>query len=83
MTYNSSMYKKLERVIVKHPEDAFISQEHLSNQWKTFNYLQEPNFEEAVREYKGFIEILEKYVQQIDYLPKAETGNWIGFHLRT
>ncbi|TQR18283.1 dimethylarginine dimethylaminohydrolase family protein [Psychrobacillus soli] len=73
MTYNSSMYKKLERVIVKHPDAAFISQQHLSDEWKTFNYLQEPNFEEAVREYKGFIEILEKYVPQIDYLPKAET----------
>ncbi|MFB5085985.1 arginine deiminase family protein [Psychrobacillus sp. PGGUH221] len=66
------MYKSLERVIVKHPNEAFISQEHLANQWKVFNYLQEPDFEEAVREYKGFIEILDKHVAQIDYLPASE-----------
>lgn len=72
MHYNSSMFKSLERVIVKHPNEAFISQEHLANQWKVFNYLQEPDFEEAVREYKGFIEILEKHVAQIDYLPASE-----------
>lgn len=72
MHYNSSMFKSLERVIVKHPNEAFISQEHLANQWKVFNYLQQPDFEEAVREYKGFIEILEKHVAQIDYLPASE-----------
>ncbi|WP_391120192.1 dimethylarginine dimethylaminohydrolase family protein [Psychrobacillus sp. L3] len=73
MTYNSSMFRKLDRVIVKHPTEAFISQAHLADQWTVFNYLQEPNFEEAVREYKGFIEILEKHVPQIDYLPAADT----------
>lgn len=72
MVYNSSMYKHLERVIVKHPKDAFISQEHLTEQWKRFNYLEEPDFEEAVREYKTFIEILEKHVPQIDYLPASD-----------
>ncbi|TQR21300.1 dimethylarginine dimethylaminohydrolase family protein [Psychrobacillus vulpis] len=72
MSYNSSMYKKLERVIVKHPNEAFISQEHLAEAWKTYNYLEQPNFEEALREYKQFIEILEKHVPQIDYLPASD-----------
>lgn len=72
MNFNSSMYKKLERVIVKHPNEAFISQEHLEGAWKTYNYLEEPNFDEAIREYKQFIEILEKYVPQIDYLPATD-----------
>jgi N-dimethylarginine dimethylaminohydrolase len=67
------MFKKLDRVIVKHPNEAFISQAHLTDQWTVFNYLQEPNFEEAVSEYKGFIELLEKHVPQIDYLPAADT----------
>ncbi|WP_186668178.1 dimethylarginine dimethylaminohydrolase family protein [Sporosarcina sp. BP05] len=71
MTYSSSMYKSLERVIVKHPNEAFINQEHLSKEWKTFNYLEEPNFNEALGEYAEFISILEKYVPQIDYLPAS------------
>lgn len=71
MTYSSSMYSPLERVIVKHPNVAFQNQNHLADQWKTFNYLEEPNFKEAVREYSNFIGILEKYVPQIDYLPAS------------
>lgn len=65
------MYSPLERVIVKHPNEAFQNQDHLTDQWKTFNYLEEPNFKEAVREYSNFIGILEKYVPQIDYLPAS------------
>jgi arginine deiminase len=75
MTYCSSMYSPLERVIVKHPNEAFKNQNHLANQWKIFNYLEEPNFEEAVREFSDFIAILEKHVPQIDYLPvSSEVG---------
>ncbi|MFJ7934134.1 dimethylarginine dimethylaminohydrolase family protein [Sporosarcina sp. NPDC096371] len=71
MTYCLSMYKPLERVIVKHPSEAFRDQNHLADQWKTFNYLEEPNFEEAIREFSDFISILEKHVPQIDYLPAS------------
>ncbi|HBT73581.1 MAG TPA: amidinotransferase, partial [Lysinibacillus sp.] len=44
MHYCSSMYAPLKHVIVKHPKDAFRSQAHLSDEWKTFNYLSEPNY---------------------------------------
>ena len=69
------MYRPLERVIVKHPNTAFLNQDHLAINWKTFNYLEEPKFEESVREFTDFIAILEKYVPQIDYLPaSSEVG---------
>lgn len=75
LEYCSSMFKKLEQVIVKHPRDAFISQDHLHQQWKTFNYIEEPNYEAAVSEYEEFITILEKHVKKIDYLPSSnKTG---------
>ena len=72
MHYCSSMYAPLKHVIVKHPQDAFRNQEHLRDEWKTFNYLSEPNFDEALKEYAEFIAILEKYVDKIDYLPESE-----------
>ncbi|MEX3744522.1 dimethylarginine dimethylaminohydrolase family protein [Lysinibacillus xylanilyticus] len=72
MHYCSSMYAPLKHVIVKHPKGAFRSQEHLSDEWKTFNYLSEPNYNEALREYAEFTSILEKYVEKIDYLPESE-----------
>ncbi|MGD2195942.1 dimethylarginine dimethylaminohydrolase family protein [Lysinibacillus fusiformis] len=72
MHYCSSMYTPLKHVIVKHPKDAFRSQKHLSDEWKTFNYLSEPNFEEALKEYAEFVKILKKYVDTIDYLPLSD-----------
>ncbi|MEK5231080.1 arginine deiminase family protein [Lysinibacillus sp. FSL K6-0232] len=72
MHYCSSMYAPLKHVIVKHPKDAFRNQQHLSDKWKTFNYLSEPNFDKALTEYAEFIAILEKYVEKIDYLPVSE-----------
>ncbi|MFL0363487.1 arginine deiminase family protein [Bacillus sp. PK3_68] len=71
MTYCSSMYKPLERVIVKHPNDAFISQDQINNEWQKFNYVEAPDFNEALNEYADFISILEKHVPQIDYLPTS------------
>ncbi|WP_408008473.1 dimethylarginine dimethylaminohydrolase family protein [Pseudalkalibacillus sp. A8] len=75
MMYCSSMFRSLERVIVKHPNEAFISQENVSKQWELFNYIEEPDFNEALREYQAFILILEKHVPHIDYLPaSSEVG---------
>ncbi|MFK2825913.1 arginine deiminase family protein [Bacillus sp. B190/17] len=71
MTHCSSMYKPLERVIVKHPNNAFISQEQINKEWKEFNYIEAPDFNESVTEYADFISILEKHVPNIDYLPRS------------
>ncbi|MDQ0201558.1 N-dimethylarginine dimethylaminohydrolase [Neobacillus ginsengisoli] len=72
MHYSQSMHKKLNSVIVKHPKDAFLDQEHLSKEWERFNYFQEPNFLKAQQEYEQFISILKQHVEQIEYLPASE-----------
>lgn len=72
MSYLSSMYQPMQRVIVKRPQEAFKSQEHLDEHWRTFNYVSVPDYAEALREYETFLGILEKHVPQIDYLPEAE-----------
>lgn len=69
----SSMYKKLNTVILKHPNDAFRSQEHLCQEWKKFNYIQEPNFILAQQEYEQFLSLLKQHVAQIEFLPAVET----------
>lgn len=72
MNYSSSMYKKLNQVIVKHPEDAFLSQKHLEENWEKYNYAEMPNYEEALKEYKEFLRILENNVSDIKYLPASD-----------
>ncbi|OIK16547.1 amidinotransferase [Bacillus sp. MUM 116] len=67
------MHKKLDHVIVKHPKDAFLNQEHLSKEWKKFNYIEEPDFIKAQHEYEKFLSILNQHVEQIDFLPASES----------
>lgn len=73
MSYSQSMHKKLGHVILKHPKDAFLNQEHLSKEWKKFNYLEEPDFTKAQHEYEKFLSILKQHVEQIDFLPASES----------
>jgi arginine deiminase len=72
MRYSSSMYQPLERVIIKHPDDAFISQKYIKEEWQKLNYLSEPDFGEAQKEYAEFLSLLKQHVPAIDYLPKSE-----------
>lgn len=72
MDYCQSMYKQLRTVIVKHPNEAFKNQEHLSKEWERFNYLEEPNFAEAQKEYEEFLSILRKHVDTIEFLPASD-----------
>jgi len=65
----------LKRLLLKHPRDAFISQEALGRQWQGLNYLGEPDLKEAVREYDAFVDILSRTGTQIDFLgPDDRTG---------
>ncbi|ARK32340.1 dimethylarginine dimethylaminohydrolase family protein [Halalkalibacter krulwichiae] len=73
MSYCSSMFQPMQHVIVKHPKQAFISQEHLSKQWKVFNYVEEPNLEEAISEYHNFLHILEQHVPHVEFLPQSSS----------
>ncbi|WP_053362824.1 arginine deiminase family protein [Bacillus sp. FJAT-27251] len=70
-SFCSSMFQPLKRVIVKHPKDAFFSQDHLSENWQKYNYIEEPNYEKALAEYEEFLAILKKHVPHIEYLPAA------------
>lgn len=69
----TSMYKNLNKVIVKHPNDAFISQEHLHNEWKKFNYIDEPDFIKAQHEYEQFLSIIKQHVDEVEFLPVVDS----------
>lgn len=66
------MYKKLEKVIVKHPKDAFISQEHLRENWMKYFYLSEPSYDEALKEYENFLTLLKQHVGEVLFLEQDE-----------
>jgi hypothetical protein len=61
------MYNNLKKVILKHPKDAFISQEHLRNEWKKFNYINEPNYIKAQNEFEQFYAIIKNMSLKLNF----------------
>lgn len=49
-----SEYLRLQSVFLKSAKNAFISDIHLSEQWRDLNYLSRPDFDLALDEYQNF-----------------------------
>jgi len=60
---------RIKRLLLKHPRDAFLSQENILAQWKELNYTAPPNYDRAVKEYDEFVGLLERFIQEIHFLP--------------
>jgi len=66
------MHRKISRILIKHPKDAFISQKNLSNTWKEFNYTSEPDYGTVLKEYAVFESIIKENVTHVDYLQRSD-----------
>lgn len=53
-----SEYGIIKSLWIKPAVNAFLSQETLSQQWEPLNYLSEPDFQSALKEYEGFQALL-------------------------
>jgi len=62
-----SEYLELQSVYIKHAKNAFVSDVHLSEQWKDLNYLSRPEYDSALEEYINFIKLLGE--TEINYFP--------------
>lgn len=62
----------IKSLLLKHPKDAFITQENIQSQWKELNYLASPDYDKAVEEYDNFIGYLKKFIPEIYYLPQND-----------
>jgi len=67
-----SMVAKMESVIVKRPQEAFINQQNLADRWQAFNYTACPDYEKALLEFAQFERVLKGHVDKIHYLPRDE-----------
>jgi arginine deiminase len=65
----------IERLLLKHPSEALLNNENIDTQWADLNYLGPPDYNRAVGEFEGFVELLKSHVPEIHYLPKQnQTG---------
>jgi arginine deiminase len=71
MLYGSqSEVGRIRSILIKHPRDAFISQENIDDQWADLNYLGCPDFEKALEEYEHFENLIADEVDEIYHLPE-------------
>lgn len=66
---------KIRSILLKHPKNAYISQENIDVQWKELNYSGRPDYVIAETEYEEFVGLLRKEIAEVHYLPlNRETG---------
>jgi len=62
----------IKRLLLKHPSEALVNDENIETQWADLNYLGPPDYNRAVSEFEGFVELLERHVPEIHYLPQQD-----------
>ncbi len=70
-----SMTGKIESILLKKPEQAFIGQENLNASWEKFKYFGCPDYEKVLEEYAVFEKFIRENVEHVYYLPEdGRTG---------
>ncbi|HIV79563.1 MAG TPA: amidinotransferase [Candidatus Avanaerovorax faecigallinarum] len=67
-----SMTGKIEAILIKRPEEAFISQENLNANWKKFNYFGCPDYEKVIEEYNEFEKFIKENIPDVYYLKQDD-----------
>ena len=64
-------FSRLQRVVVKHPRDAFRDRATIEAQWRALNFSAPPDLERATAEYDAFCAAIESCGTAVDFLPAA------------
>jgi N-dimethylarginine dimethylaminohydrolase len=75
-------FGRLTRVLLKHPREAFRSDEAIAAEWKALSFGAAPSFARAIEEYDAFVEILGTGGVQVNQLPAAEETNLDSIYVR-
>ena len=67
-----SMTGKIEAILIKRPEEAFISQENLNANWEKFNYFGCPDYEKVIEEYNEFEKFIKENIPEVYYLKQDD-----------
>jgi len=73
---------KIKSLFIKNAAQAFISDKHIDEYWKQLNYLNKPDINKAIDEYKHFESILQQQGAEIFHLPQDESVNMDSVYCR-
>jgi N-dimethylarginine dimethylaminohydrolase len=72
----------IQRLVVKHAGDAFVSQELIAGQWGSLGYRAAPDLAAAVDEYDRFLALLAGFGVEPERLPPVETVGLDSIYVR-
>lgn len=64
----------LDRVLLKHARDAFVSNARIAEQWRALGYLAAPDFDLACREYDAFAAVFDDNGVTVEWMPRRDAG---------
>lgn len=69
-------------MLLRRPEDAYISDDAIMRQWQALRYLGPPDFARAVAEYERFVALMQDLGIAVDFLPKDERLSLDAIYVR-
>jgi N-dimethylarginine dimethylaminohydrolase len=81
ITYQSE-YAELQSVLLKHPRDAFQSQQYLNDHWQELNYSSMPDLAKAIDEYDQFVEIFSSRGIETLFLERSDSTGLDSIYVR-
>jgi N-dimethylarginine dimethylaminohydrolase len=72
----------ITQLLLKHPRDAFGSQDAVAIQWQQLNFTAAPDFTEAVSQYDRFTELLAASGASLHYLPPSTHAGLDSIYVR-
>lgn len=77
-----SEFAPLERVVLKHPREAFVDQTTIATQWQSLGFSGAPDLEKAADEFDAFIDLLRAGGAEIHLLPRDDRTTLDSIYVR-
>ena len=63
------MVNSVKRILLKHPRDAFLSQQKINSESKKLNYPSTPDLDLAIKQYDLFVKLIKSFGSEVYFLP--------------
>ena len=77
-----SEYGQIKSIYIKPVSEGFVSQQLISNQWEKLNYLGQPSFEDALKEYSQFEELIKSTGASVKYFTEDSSVTMDSIYCR-
>jgi N-dimethylarginine dimethylaminohydrolase len=81
LTYQSEV-GRISKIILKHADQAFISDQVIESQWQKLNFVDRPEFSSAVAEYDRLVEIFRQEGIEMEFLAQDRSTDLDSIYVR-